>query len=173
MQRRPKDFGLSSRTLLYAYLLGLIANSRDKVVLSPPALMLELFSTRERTMSLDCDVASPTFNVAAVDSYPAVTGAKYLDVSARAVPKKHEIEVFVVNRNLTEALSAKVRIEGAVGEDRVAAMVLNGADLNEWNSFAAPDRVTVHKVQGKLEGNQMQWKFEPHSLTRLTITTKN
>lgn len=173
MQRRPKDFGLSSRTLLYAYMLGLIASSRDKVVLSPPALMLELFSTREQTVSLDCEVESPTFNVAAVEGYRGVTGAKYLDVSARAVPGKHEIEVFVVNRNLTEPLTAKVRIEGAVAGQSVAGAVLNAADLNEWNSFAEPDRVTLHKTDGRLEGNQVQWKFEPHSLTRLTIATKN
>jgi alpha-N-arabinofuranosidase len=173
MQRRPKDFGLSSRTLLYAYQVGLIARSRDQAVLSPPALMLELFSTREQTVSLDCDVASPTFDVAAVDGYRGVTGAKYLDVSARSVPGKHEIEVFVVNRNLREALTAQVRIEGAVGEEAVAAIVLNGVDLNEWNSFALPDRVSVHKVTGKLQGNQLQWEFEPHSLTRLTIPTRN
>jgi alpha-N-arabinofuranosidase len=173
MQRRPQDFGLSSRTLLYAYQVGLIANARDKVVLSPPALMLELFSTRERTVSLDCDVESPTFNVASADGYPGVTGAKYLDVSARAVPGRHAIEVFVVNRDLTQPLTARVQIDGATPEAGVAAMVLNGPDLNEWNSFDAPDRVAIHKADGKLEGNQMQWKFEPHSLTRLTIPIKN
>jgi alpha-L-arabinofuranosidase len=102
-----------------------------------------------------------------------VTGAKYLDVSARSVPGKHEIEVFVVNRNLRESLTAQVRIEGAVGGDAVAAMVLNSVDLNQWNSFAAPDRVSVHRVGGMLQGNQLQWTFEPHSLTRLTIPIKN
>lgn len=173
MQRRPKDFTLSSRTLLYAYLIGLIGNSRDQVVLSPPALMLELFSTRERTLGLDCTVESPTFNVAAIEGYPGVTGAKYLDVSARAVPGKHTIELFVVNRNLTEPLNARVRIEGAVAEQRVTAMVLNASDLNQWNSFAEPDRVKLHQAEGKLEGTQLQWKFEPHSLTRLTISTRN
>jgi alpha-N-arabinofuranosidase len=173
MQRRPRDFGLSSRTLLYAYQLGLIANSRDKVVLSPSALMLELFSTREPSKSLDCDVVGPTFAVPAVDGYLGETEAKYLDVSARAVSSKHEVEVFVVNRNLTEPMSATVRIEGAVGESPVALMVLNGRDLNEWNSFAEPDRVAINKHEGRLDENQMQWTFEPHSLTRLTVSFKD
>lgn len=173
MQRRPHDFGLSSRTILYAYQVGLIASSRDKVVLSPPALMLELFSTRERIVSLDCDVESPVFNVAPIDSYPGVTAAKYLDVSARSLPGKHEIQVFVVNRNLSAPLTANIRIEGAHSPGRVAVTVLNGPDLNSWNSFSASDLVKLRSMTGKIIDGQVKWQFEPHSLTRLTIETGN
>jgi alpha-N-arabinofuranosidase len=173
MQRRPADFGLSSRTLLYAYLVGLIGTSREHVVLSPAALMLELFSTREITTSLACDVVSPTFSVAPVDSYAGVSGAKYLDVSARSLPGEHEIEVFVLNRDLTEPITAQLSIDGAVGNGPVTAVVMNGADLNEWNSFAEPNRVALHNSTGTMKDSRIQWQFEPHSLTRLTIVTKN
>jgi alpha-L-arabinofuranosidase len=173
MQRRPNDFGLSSRTLLYAYQVGLIASSRDKVVLSPPALMLELFSTRERVESLDCDVASPVFDVAGVDGYVGVKGAKYLDVSARTAPGKREIEVFVVNRDLTHPLTAKIQIEGAATGEKVAAAVLNGSDLNQWNGFDSPDRVVIRNSDIKVEGGRAEWTFEPHSLTRLTFLTSS
>jgi alpha-L-arabinofuranosidase len=135
--------------------------------------MISLFSTRERTLSLACDVDSPAFDVPAVDSYEAVSGARYLDVSARKIYGKQQIELFVLNRHLTAPLAAKVGLQGAIAHKDVTAQVLNGDDLNEWNSFAEPDRVSIHKLSGKMEGNFLQWTFEPHSLTRITIETAN
>jgi alpha-N-arabinofuranosidase len=170
MQRRPSDFGLASRTLLYAYQLGLIGIARDKVALSPSALMLELFSTRDKTISLDCDVVSPTFNLSAIEGYSEVKDAKYLDVSARAVPSKHTLEVFVVNRDITESVASRVRIDGARLNGSIETTVLNAPDLNQWNSFEEPDRVKLRTAETKANSDGLDWTFEPHSLTKFEFS---
>jgi alpha-L-arabinofuranosidase len=84
---------------------------------------------------------------------------------------KREIEIFVVNRDLTHPLTAKIQIEGATSDEKVAAAILNASDLNEWNGFESPQRVAIHQSDGKVEGGSLAWTFEPHSLTRLTFVT--
>jgi hypothetical protein len=69
MQRRPKDFALATRTIVYAYTVGLIGIGRDRVVASPPALSLELFATHDRCESLEVNVQGPTFEVAPKGRY--------------------------------------------------------------------------------------------------------
>src|SRR6202034_764927 len=56
MQRRPKDFALATRTIIYAYMVGLIGIGRDRVVASPHALSLELFATHDQCESLEVNV---------------------------------------------------------------------------------------------------------------------
>ena len=74
MQRRPRDFAIGSRTLIYAYTQGLFGIGRDKVQMTPPALMLELYSTRDRCQSLRTDVQGPTFDVAAKGDFLGARG---------------------------------------------------------------------------------------------------
>ena len=62
MHRYPADFVLGSRSLFYAYLVGLITIRRDRALTTPGALMMQLYSTRDRCQSLRTDVESGTFS---------------------------------------------------------------------------------------------------------------
>jgi alpha-N-arabinofuranosidase len=169
MQRRPADFAIANRTLLYAYTVGLIGIARDRVVESPPALMLELYSTRERCQSLRTEVNSPTFDVPSKSGFSGAKGAAYLDVSARLRADGKTVELFVVNRHLEKDLEATVRWRGKEIEGPVEVVSLNAATLTEWNTFEEPRRVKLESTQVRADKDQLRYRFPAHSLTRFTV----
>jgi alpha-N-arabinofuranosidase len=169
MQRRPDDFALANRTLLYAYALGMIAIGRDRVAVSPPGLMLELSATHDRCRSLRNEVRGPTFDLPARDGFSAVKGADYLDVSARLRPDGKTVELFVVNRDVRYAIDATVSWHGGSATGSADLAVLNSTSLREWNSFEDPHRVCVETAQERLTDGRLRHRFPAHSLTRVTV----
>jgi len=169
MQRRPKDFALANRTLLYVYGLGLVGIGRDQVVASPSALMLALYATRERCQSLRTDVQSPTFDVAAKPMFRGAKGAAYLDVSARLRPDGKTAELFAVNRNQDADLEAVIEWRGKAATGPIAIDTLNAASLGAWNSFKEPDRVKIVHTEAQAEANNLPYRFPAHSITKLTV----
>ncbi|MCI0662418.1 MAG: hypothetical protein L0220_15215, partial [Acidobacteria bacterium] len=117
IHRRPGDFVLGSRTLLYAYLVGLVAIRRDRAFATPVMLMTELYSTRSACQALKTEAISGTFSTKAMNpSFPEVKEAKYLDVSARLHPDGKSIDLFVVNRHLEQSIDCTVRFIGGTVE---------------------------------------------------------
>jgi len=169
MQRRPKDFELATRTIVYAYAVGLIGIARDRVVASPPALSLELFATRDRCESLDTEVEGPTFDVAKAGGYLGAKGAQLLDVSARVHPDEKTVAVFIVNRDIEKDIQARVRMSAPVVDGPADLAIVTSDNLLEWNSFDEPERVKIKRVQATIEKNEMQFLFPAHSISRLTV----
>ena len=167
MQRRPKDFGLATRTLVYAYTLGLIGIGRDRVVATPPALSLELFATRDRCESLDVNVQGPTFDVAPKGRYLGAKGANLLDVSARLHPDGKTVAIFVVNRDLEKAIQCSVRLTGGVLSGNADLAIVSSENLMEWNSFDEPERVKIKRSQVPVEKDEIRYLFPAHSVSRL------
>lgn len=168
MQRRPKDFALATRTIVYAYALGLIGIGRDRVVASPPALSLELFATHDLCEALDVSVQCPTFDVTPKGGYLGAKGAPLLDVSARLRPDGKTVEVFVVNRDLEKGLQADLRVPGKAFDGMVDLATVGGDDLMQWNSFDEPERVTIKRLQVAVEKGEARYLFPPHSVSRMT-----
>lgn len=172
MQRRPKDFGLATRTIVYAYTFGLIGIGRDRVVASPPALSLELYATRDQCESLDVSVQGPTFDVAPKGGYLGAKGANLLDVSARLHPDKKTLAVFVVNRDIEKAIQASVRVSGAGTSGNADLAIVSNDNLMEWNSFDEPERVKIKRSQIPVEKGEVKYLFPAHSISRLTVQVK-
>ena len=169
MQRRPKDFALSTRTIVYAYLVGLIGIGRDRVVASPSALSLQLFATRERCQSLEATVQGPTFNVAAVGGYLGAKGANLLDVSARLHPDGKTVAVFVVNRDTQRDIPGTVHLAGSAVDSPVDLAFVTSDDLLAWNSFENPERVRIKQLQMAAQNNEVRFLFPAHSVAKLTF----
>ncbi len=169
MQRRPKDFGLSTRTIVYAYTLGLIGIGRDRVVASPSALSVELFATRDQCESLETAVEGPTFDVAPQRGYLGAKNANLLDVSARLHPDGKTVAVFVVNRDIEKEIPGSVRISSGISGKTAELALISGDNLLEWNSFAEPERVKIRRSQVPVENNEVRYAFPAHSISRFTI----
>jgi alpha-L-arabinofuranosidase len=169
MQRRPNDFGLSTRTIMYAYILGLIGIGRDRVVASPPALSIELFATRDRCDSLETVVEGPTFDVAPAHGYLGAKNANLLDVSARLHADGKTVDAFVVNRDIEREVPANIRFVGAVLAKSAELALISSENLLEWNTFAEPERVRIKHSQLAVENNELQCTFPAHSISRFAI----
>jgi alpha-L-arabinofuranosidase len=169
MQRRPQDFGLSTRTIVYAYMLGLIGIGRDRVVASPSALSVELFATRDRCESLETAVEGPTFDVAPARGYLGAKNANLLDVSARLHSDGKTLAIFVVNRDIEKEIPGIVRILGAIAGKTAELALISNANLLEWNTFAEPERVKIARSRVSVENGEVRYTFPAHSISRLTI----
>jgi alpha-N-arabinofuranosidase len=169
MQRRPGDFAIGCRTLIYAYAQGLLGISRAQVQMTPPALMLELYATRDHCQSLRTGVQGPTFDVVGRERYLGARGAPYLDAVGRIHPDGKTVEVLVVNRNLEDDLEATIEFRGKQVADAVAVDTLAGTSVVEYNSFAEPNRVKIVHAEERIESGKLHHRFPARSVTRLTV----
>jgi alpha-N-arabinofuranosidase len=172
MQRRPKEFVLANRTILYAYLAGMVGIGRDQVVESPPALSAELYSTYDHCEALNVETAGPTFDVAANGSYAGAKGANLIDASARIGSDGKTLEVFLVNRDLEKDIDTTVRLSGGQTDGPVEMATLNGPSLTEWNSFENPDRVKLEHSQPAINHGEVRILLPSHSVSRLKLGLK-
>jgi alpha-N-arabinofuranosidase len=173
MHRYPADFILGSRSLIYAYLVGLITIRRDKALTTPGALMMELYSTRDRCQSLQTQVESGTFSTKAMNpGFPEVKDAKYLDASARLRADRKTIDLFVINRNLSQAINGSVKFAGGEVDSNLEIEILTAANLNAVNTFAEPNRVVIERKQVTAESGSLSYSFPPHSLIKFTARRK-
>jgi alpha-N-arabinofuranosidase len=170
MHRYPKDFILGSRSLIYAYLVGLITIRRDRALTTPGALMMQLYSTRDMCQSLRTEVESATFSTKAMHpGFPEVKDAKYLDVSSRQRADGKTIDVFVINRNLTQPINCTLRFAGGSVDSNLEIQTLTAPDLNAVNTFSEPNRVVIEQSKATIDSGSLKYTFPPHSLVKLVL----
>lgn len=170
MQRRPKDFAIGSRTILYAYTAGMIGIGRGRVVASPPALSLELYSTHDHCEALNVETAGPTFDVAPNGAFAGAKGANLIDASARIGSDGKTLEVFLVNRSSDDDIKTTVRVAGGQVNKLVDLATLNGPSLVEWNSFQEPDRVKIVNSQIAFTRRELPITLPAHSISKLQMS---
>jgi alpha-N-arabinofuranosidase len=170
MQRRPGDFGLSSRTLLFAYGIGLIATSRTQAIDSPAAELLRLYATRSKAESLHVKVESPRFTVAPAEGFKGALNAPALDVSARRA--RETVEVFVLNRDLISDLEADVALRGGNVSGPARISLLDAESIRATNLFSDPTHVAVTNSTAAISGGRLSHRFPAHSLTRMQFTIR-
>jgi alpha-L-arabinofuranosidase len=151
--------------MLWGYALGIVAVGREETVAGPSARMMELYGTYERCEAVRVITeGSPIFDVPAKGTWLGAKGAPYLDVSARVLPDGRTLDLFIVNRSLSEDLDAAVKVNGGnIGS--IESATLNGADAREWNSFQEPERVTIRTTHVPAPHGH----FPAHSITKWTI----
>ena len=167
MQRKPKDFGLSSRTILYAYLIGIMGITRDQVVFSPAAYMLQMYSTHDACDSLATDVVTDHFDVPPKAGFAGAQGAAYVDTSARRHPNG-TVDVFLVNRSLEKAIPVTVAAAGGSLDKTAQLSVLSADKLTAWNTFEKPDRVVIRTSQAQPRDGKLEITLPPYSVTRVS-----
>jgi alpha-N-arabinofuranosidase len=172
MQRRPKDFAIANRTILYAYMAGIVGIGRDQVVESPTALSAELYSTYDRCQALRVETAGPTFDVAPSGSYAGAKGANLIDVSGRLGSDGKALEVFLVNRELEKDIETTVRLSGGLMDGPVEMATLNAPSLRDWNSFENPNNVKIEHSQPVLKDGEVRLLLPAHSLSKLIMELK-
>ena len=174
MQRRPNDFSVAHHTFLYVYGGGVVGIGREHAAIASSGLLLQLFSTYERTLSVRTEVQGPTF---AFSKRPGIAGdysgadhANYLDVSARLRPDGKTLEIFVLNRSLDDDIDTDLRVAGQPLTGLVSVAVLNAKALTDWNSFDEPDRVAITRSQVEMgkDGTTTQ-RFPAHSLSLMSL----
>ena len=171
MQQRPKDFGICSKTIIYACFMGEVGMRRDQVITSPCAKMLGMFSTHDSCQSLQTDVESDTFDVEPVGRrFKGLENIPFLSVSSRIHPDGKTVDLFVVNRNLESDVESKIEWEGGDPNPDVIAWTLNGENIYDWNTFDEAEKTSVEESQWSMKDSEAVYLFPAHSITKLTFT---
>jgi alpha-L-arabinofuranosidase len=164
MQRHPAELRMSNRTLLYAYLGGTLGINREHVVSTPTALMMEMYATRDRCRSLAVDVQGDTFDVPSKAGFQGVQHAPYIDVSVRQHPDGR-VDVFLVNRNLVDSISARIAASGGAPPAQVEITTLASEKITDWNTFENPTRVAPRTSAAAASDGKIAIDLPPHSVT--------
>jgi alpha-N-arabinofuranosidase len=110
-----------------------------------------------------------TYSSSSLGIIPALLGVSVLDAVAVLQPNNGATLLYVVNRDLYNAVTANVSFAGFAsgGALSVTADTLNAANYLSRNTPAAPNAVTVSSVSLPAQ-SQFQFTFPAHSLTRFS-----
>jgi hypothetical protein len=110
------------------------------------------------------------------------TRVPYLSVTASKSEDGNKIYLMVINKNMSEAISAFVeikefqarkKIETASGNDvfQAESWILNGPSIDSTNEKKA-DTVKIVNRKLEIKDASFEFTFEPHSLTAIEISRK-
>jgi alpha-N-arabinofuranosidase len=110
-----------------------------------------------------------TYSSSSLGIIPALSGVPVLDAIAVLQPNNGATLLYVVNRDLNNAVTANVGFAGFAsgGPRSVKADTLNAASYLSRNTAAAPGTVSISNASLPALP-QIQFTFPAHSLTRLT-----
>ncbi len=113
---------------------------------------------------------APTFATTGYGIVPPLSGVPTLDSIAVLAPDSERLWAFVVNRDLTQDVVARVGVDGFApqGISSVTAEVLNGTSYSAVNSQADPTAVTLTS-RPLTPSRDFDFLFPAHSLVRLTF----
>jgi alpha-N-arabinofuranosidase len=111
-------------------------------------------------------VGSPTFSTEAYGITPALAGVPSID--SVSVLNGSVLTIFVVNRDLTQTITARVVAGNFAPASSVTADQVTGATYDAVNTPQVPDAVTL-TTRSLSVSKDFSYPFPPHSLTRLTF----
>jgi len=96
---------------------------------------------------------------------PAIPNVPNLDVAATADSTRHDLTLFVVNRDWKHPIPAVVVLKGFAATGRATVRTLNADSILVENNEEYPD--AVHPVRSSLnvDGDSLHYTFPEHSLT--------
>jgi alpha-N-arabinofuranosidase len=115
---------------------------------------------------LDIQVESETYPIRAAGlraDFARDENVPFVDVVATYDAKEKRAAVFVLNRDLVNERELALRFEDIVPNKTLAAETVTGTDLKAFNTFDAPGRVTMTKLDAAKAGAKMTLKLPARS----------
>jgi alpha-N-arabinofuranosidase len=133
----------------------------DGLVLQTIFFPFEVYSRTCGNQALDPYWEGETF------SGGGCNGVRTLDVSATLDEAKKQLAVFIVNRSQSEEMDTVLQLSEGNFKGKVNVYTINGPDIKAENTFATPDKVKIKETSLSAGGREMNYSFEPHSVTAL------
>ncbi len=146
---------------MFISLLGL--NEEGETYKTPFTHMYKLFSVNVKGKSLDTYVESDTFNGEIYDQIP------YLDVSSAYSEEDQTLVVNVVNRNMQEAIPARIISDTGEFSGDATVSVINAEEITERYSYEKRDKYSPEISNLAVSGTEFNYSFEPHSFTQIKM----
>jgi alpha-N-arabinofuranosidase len=164
--------------------LAQLVNVLAPIVTSPVGLVhqtiyhpLCLYAAHMRGIALDVHVECDTYSLRPEDTISmrphrmAHRGPfKLLDVAATRDAAARQITLAVVNRDLNRSIQTEVRFADGANPYHATVHEVTAANVEVANSFERPHAVEPQKSHLELGGQDLSYRFPPHSLTLLQMT---
>ncbi len=148
---------------------GGLRKAREIVYPNPVYFTTKLYATQPGVLPVGIRVTTPTADVPARGGLPAVKQSPYLDAIALLSGDEASLVLLAVNRHHSNAVPARIRIEGFEPKADVAVQCIRGGHWRDLNSWQAPDRVKMHEETRRLGGSPFHFEFVPCSVSALTF----
>jgi alpha-L-arabinofuranosidase len=115
---------------------------------------------------LDIQVESETYPIRAAGlraDFARNENVPFIDAVATYDAKEKRVSVFVLNRDLSNERELALRFEDIVPGKVLAAETVTGTDLKAFNTFDAPDRVTMTSLDAAKAGAKMTLRLPARS----------
>jgi alpha-L-arabinofuranosidase len=109
-------------------------------------------------------LGAPTFATDGLGVFPPLSDLPVLDTVSVLAPDNQTLRVYVVNRSLSEDVTARVALDGfpgAIGSITVA--VINGPNFESENSIFTPEAVSM-TTRPLTAASEFEFTFPAHSL---------
>ena len=114
-------------------------------------------------------LGAPTFSSEGLGTFPPQTDLAVLDSTAVTGPGEGTLRLYVVNRSLREAVTARVALDGLTGPiASISLATVNGFNYDSDNSAFFPNAVTT-VTRALAPAAEFDFTFPAHSLSVLTI----
>jgi alpha-N-arabinofuranosidase len=133
----------------------------DSLVLQTIFFPFELYSRTCGNLALDPFWEGDTF------SGGGCNGVRTLDVSATLDETKKQLAVYVVNRSQSREMETVLQLAVGSFKSKVTAYTVNGPNIKAENTFTSPDKIKTRETTFTAAGHEMNYNFEPHSVTAL------
>jgi len=138
----------------------------------PNYYVFEMYNKHFGNYLLDTEVESESYTVNLRKYYsdlPAKAEVPYLSVNASTNEAEDRVYLMVINKNLENSETATIDLKDFIPADQINTWVLNGPKIDSTNE-GNPNTVKVRHKNYKIDGNQFEFTFEPHSLTAIEIS---
>ena len=147
-----------------------IWQKRGQVYGTPAYWVFREYASADPATALTVESGSPTYSVAnGVRTLPTIAGVPYLDISAALSSDRKMLLLFCVNRNLTDALTAKFDLSAvgaAAGPVRLSTV--SAANLLVENDEEDPNRVKPAEDTQRVKG-ELTHTFPNSSVTVIKV----
>jgi alpha-N-arabinofuranosidase len=140
-----------------------IVTEPDDMFLQTIFFPLELYANENGSVALDVHCECDSFESHEYGRVP------YLDVSASYNPENGHLSINVVNRHLTDSISAKIENQFGRLIEAGMAFEITGEDVKVTNDFSEKENVKTVKKPISVPGNEFTYEFPPHSITTLKL----
>lgn len=149
---------------------GGISKRRGQVYLSPQCMAFSLYSNYAGDTLVAARVTTDEYDVGPLlRRLPAMPDVPYLDVVATTDSARHDLTLFVVNRDWTKARTVAIAITGFQASGQATVRTLSSGSILDRNDEEHPE--AVHPVMSTLDvpAGKFHYEFPAHSLTVITF----
>lgn len=166
---RTSDFVKMGNIAQLVNVLGVLSASGDRTYRSTMYYAFKLYRALAGHLRLGVEVECGRFESPRLGGIPAMDGVPLLDCSATMGSGKDGLTLFVINRHMTDDITAGIDIEGFDTGSRVEVRCLNGPAPGAANWYGRDETVRISESEADTGDVMPAYRFPAHSATALVF----